>query len=156
MVRLALVRYQRHSAQGLERSAIVHSDIVNLLPDRTLTVEQGASGVRVTLAGVHPAGITPNVVEVVLESSLGAEPASPLTALGAPTAGVSAWSRVPDAFASGAVGDPLPPLTLPSDGARHRVFVREVESIGADPAAASSAFGELSRRTVFADHIELA
>jgi hypothetical protein len=45
---------------------------------------------------------------------------------------------------------------LPSDGARHRVFVREVESIGADPAAASSAFGELSRRTVFADHIELA
>jgi hypothetical protein len=139
----------------LERSAIVHSDIVNLLPDRTLTVEQGTSGVRVTLAGVHPTGITPNVVEVLVESSLGAEPASPLTALGAPTAGVSAWNRVPGAFAGGAVGDPLPALTLPSDGARHRIFVREVESIGADPAAAGSPFGDLSRRTVFADHIEL-
>lgn len=155
MVQLALVRYQRHSAAGLERSAIVRSDIVDLLPDRTLTVDRGPSDVRVTLAGVHPIGITPNRVEVVLESATGADPASPLTALGERTAGVEAWSRVAGASASGVVGDPLPALAVPTDGTRHRVFVRELESIGADPVAASSPYADLAGRTVFADHVEL-
>ena len=37
MVQLALVRSQRLSEPGMERSGVLRTDIVDLLPDRTLT-----------------------------------------------------------------------------------------------------------------------
>jgi hypothetical protein len=53
-VRLALVRYQPHAARGCVISRIVVADIVQTLPDRTLTVTREAeSGVlQITVAGV--------------------------------------------------------------------------------------------------------
>ncbi|MGW4792863.1 hypothetical protein ACWEPC_10680, partial [Nonomuraea sp. NPDC004297] len=56
-LRLAVARYQPHSLAGLELSAVVQAEFAQLVPRRTLTVEETPDGgLRVTLAG--PAAAT--------------------------------------------------------------------------------------------------
>jgi hypothetical protein len=50
-VRLALVRYQPNSLEGCLVSNIVTADIVQTLPDRTLTVVKSGSNLAITVAG---------------------------------------------------------------------------------------------------------
>jgi hypothetical protein len=50
-VRLALVRYQEHSLSGCELSPIVLVDIVQTLPDRTLTITRDGDALEITLTG---------------------------------------------------------------------------------------------------------
>jgi hypothetical protein len=152
MAQLAVVRYQRQSIDGMERSPIVRTDIVNLLPDRTLTVQRTADAVQLRLDGAGPDADTPNRVEAFLELSFGAAPEA-LTALAAdgPAQG-GAWGRVPSLAASGGLGDLLGPFDV-SELIRSRLFVREVESVASDAAAAGGVHGELGHRIVFADQL---
>ncbi|MEV4398708.1 hypothetical protein [Nonomuraea sp. NPDC049607] len=56
-LRLALARYQPHALAGLELSPVVQAEFAQLVPGRTLTVEEvSGGGLRVTLAG--PAAAT--------------------------------------------------------------------------------------------------
>ncbi|MFI9592812.1 hypothetical protein [Nonomuraea sp. NPDC052265] len=56
-LRLALARYQPHALPGLELSSVVRAEFAQLVPGRTLTVEEvSGGGLRVTLAG--PAAAT--------------------------------------------------------------------------------------------------
>lgn len=153
MVQLALVRYQPHSAVGLERSTIVLSDIVNMLPDRTLSLSRNDGSVDLVMSGEQPSASTGNVVEVFVEQA--DAPTTVLTAVGAPNEGVSAWTRVPGASASGPPGATLTVQVPGVAGRATRLYVREVESLLGDPGAAGTPFEELSRRVVFADHIDL-
>jgi hypothetical protein len=63
--------------------------------------------------------------------------------------GVQWWDAEPVAAAGPAQ------VRVGPDGGGLLITFPPQQSIGADPAAASSPFGDLSRRTVFADHIEL-
>ncbi|CAH2214818.1 hypothetical protein [Tepidibacter aestuarii] len=53
-VRLAVARYQPESIQGLEVSTVVMTDMIQLLPERTLRVWREEDKVCVTLKGVGP------------------------------------------------------------------------------------------------------
>jgi hypothetical protein len=55
-VRLVVARYQRESVDGLELSPTVTTDFVQLLPDRTLSIDREEGGVRVLLEGLGPIG----------------------------------------------------------------------------------------------------
>ena len=57
-VRLALVRYQPKALDGCAVSHIVIADIVQTLPDRTLTVAKSGEQLQVTVAGPGYASIS--------------------------------------------------------------------------------------------------
>jgi hypothetical protein len=95
-VQLAVARYQPNSIEGHELSQVVQTEMVPLLPERTLSVNSSQSGfVEVRLEGVdRPRSSTyfRNRVDVILEQLvLGGDPILPpempasavdLTALG--------------------------------------------------------------------------
>jgi hypothetical protein len=64
-VQLALARYQPDSLPDLRLSPAVRTDLVQLMPDRTLLIDKQAAQIRVSLTGVTPD--PPNRVEVTLE-----------------------------------------------------------------------------------------
>ena len=57
-VRLAVARYHRESFPELELSAVVLTDLVQLLPERTLSVDTSAAALRVRVDGLGPLGPT--------------------------------------------------------------------------------------------------
>lgn len=152
-VRLAVARYQRESLPDLELSAAVRTDLVQLLPERTLTVDPSdPAAVAVTLAGLGPDGPNRNRVDVVLERADG-EPGVEATSLEAPDGGIAAWTVV--AIGSGGLGETI---SVPRQGAGERVRIREVELLappGQPPAPQAGAPGELTERVVFTDVVAL-
>ncbi|WP_328457967.1 hypothetical protein [Amycolatopsis sp. NBC_00438] len=158
MIRLALARYQAASLAGLELSAVVKTDPVPVLPDRSLTIERLLTGVRVTLSGLGPAngfGRT-NRVDAVLERRAPAPGRVDLAAIGADSAGVPAWVRVHTV--TGGLDTALPVLPVPDDVGMYRVYIREVERFFIDDSGIvrePHPGGELSERVVFADTVAL-
>jgi hypothetical protein len=156
-VRLAVARYQPDSVAGLELSTVVLTDLVQLFPDRTLTVERTAGGLQVLLAGTGPVGPRPNRVVAVVERCTlppgASADAVELTAAGPD--GAPAWRRVAEHTVDGVLNSPLPLLALP-DGGPLRLSVREVEQIPADRVAPpGSIAADLEERIVFADVVPL-
>jgi hypothetical protein len=159
-VRLALARYQSASLPGLELSPIVTTELIPMLPDRTLVVSTSSFGPTAQLSGVGPSGAT-NHVEVTLESSEAAAGEGTLTGVDAEAQGAG-WT--PARFADGsttlrgALGDALF-VGIPSDGLgtrRWRLVVREFEEIAPLPGeAASPLTAAVSSRTVVADTVLL-
>jgi hypothetical protein len=176
-VQLAVARYQPNSIEGHELSQVVQTEMVPLLPERTLTVNSSHSGfVEVRLDGVdRPISSTyfRNRVDMILEQLvLGGDPILPpemptsavdLTALGAAPDGIPVW--VERASTSGDLNDPIR-LGLPSSeeflAGALRIRVREVELVNTratanelppEPQMGSS--GELQERTVFTDVVPL-
>ncbi|USQ85311.1 hypothetical protein NFX46_16905 [Streptomyces phaeoluteigriseus] len=147
-VRLALARYQPESLPGCALSNPVTTDFVQLMPDRTLSVQRLADGLQVQLTGTGPLGPTRNRVTALVEECSGTA-GSDLTSAAPDVAGL--WHRVPGHAVSGALGDPLV-LALPASGGRLRVVVRETEDI--EPAVTGddgTLSTELRQRTVFID-----
>jgi hypothetical protein len=178
-VQLAVARYQPNSIEGHELSQVVQTEMVQLLPERTLTVNSSHSGfVEVRLEGAdRPTSSTNfrNRVDVTLEQFvLGGDPILPpgmpasavdLTALGSAPDGIPAW--VARASASGDLNDPDPiRLELPSSEeflvGSLRIRVREVELVDTrltagelPPEPQTGSSGELKERTVFIDVVPL-
>jgi hypothetical protein len=146
-VRLAVTRYQPASVDDARAvSTIVRTDLVQLLPDRTLTVDTSGADLVVTLQGLGPAGPVGNRVDVVVETLAVDSDAELSVIVGTPD-GLVAWTAA--AVVSGALNAPI---TLPrATGARVRVRVREVEQ-ALTPA---SARGDLGERPVFVDLVDL-
>ncbi len=90
-VRLAVARYQRQSLTDLELSSVVRTDLVQLLPERTLIVDSGGGGLVVRLDGVGPEGPNPNRVDVVVERRVAATSID-VSAI-SPADGVDAWTQ---------------------------------------------------------------
>ena len=70
MVRLSLARYQPQAIAGCELSATVLADVVQLAPDRTVTVVRDAADARrlsVTVAGIGPTGPRHSVLSVSVQ-----------------------------------------------------------------------------------------
>lgn len=166
LVRLAVARHQDHSLDGLALSTVVRLDPAPLMPDRVLTVERVAEGVRVTLGGRGPLSLVgrTNRVDVMVErlnAAGGVDPSTVgLTDLGglAGAGGVAAWARVPGAAVSGGLDVALPVLAIPAGDGPMRLYVREVERFFTGDAGVviePAPGGELSERVVFADTIAL-
>ena len=146
--RLTLARYQPDSLGGLTLSDPVDTDIVQVLPDRTLTVRRQGDALIVQLTGTGPDGPRQNRVDVLIEH--GTSGAALLTGLDSDQA--PSWQRLPGASVSGPLNSALPPLSIPRTGDLLRIYVREVEQPGALPGA-SPGGGELAERVVFADYV---
>ncbi|NML65448.1 hypothetical protein HHL22_09550 [Hymenobacter sp. RP-2-7] len=160
-VQLAVARYQPDSLTQLELSAIVRTEPVPLLPDRTLTVTQPeAETVEVLLEGLGPVGPQPNRVDLIVEQCAlppeVAASATELTWLAAASPEVPSW--VLQGTVSGPLGTRLRAALPPAaPGSALRVRVREVERIN-PPAGAAAQPGteaELTERMVFMDIVQL-
>jgi hypothetical protein len=159
-VQLAVARYQPESLPGLELSRVAHTELVPVLPDRTLTAQKDAefdNFLVVRLEGLGPAGPRPNRVDVIVEQLVlpagMAAGVVDLSALEQAAPGeIPAWRRHDSA--SGDLGSDLG-VTLPfPDAGPIRVRVREVERIGPEggaPDAPAGTAAELAERTVFSD-----
>lgn len=146
-VRLALTRFQPSSIDDAHAvSTVVRTDLVQLLPDRTLTVDTTGADLVVTLEGLGPAGPVTNRVDVIVETLAGAGDAE-VSVLGAAPEGLVAWTAVGTAV-TGRLGVPI---TVPrATGDRIRLRVREVEeALTLDGATAAS--GELGERVVYTE-----
>lgn len=101
-LRLAVARYQRNSLKDLELSSVVMTEMVQLLPDRTLRVRRHENSVFVSLYGLCPlggdsSGYDLNQWEVQLEQfssppgiDIGSDTVD-LTSLEPSTDGIPAW-----------------------------------------------------------------
>ncbi|MVN75598.1 hypothetical protein GO988_04595 [Hymenobacter sp. HMF4947] len=155
-VQLAVARYQPSSLPHLELSSIVHTELVQLLPERTLTVNRrGPAAVEILLEGLGPTGPQPNQVDLIVEQCLLPPGVSAttveLTALTPPADTTLAWVAV--ATATGALGTRLSAQLPASPAGPLRVRVREVERLetGAGAAGAPGTSAELTQRIVFTE-----
>ncbi len=163
-VQLAVARYQPDSLVredlDLRLSQVVRTEMVQLLPDRELTVTQVGDSLEVAVKGFAPQVPHHNRVDVILERASAAAlvpEAITLTAFEPPPDGTPAWVPLIDRIAhlepGGEVTVQVPPTAGP-----FRLRVREVELIGPDdgsfpPQSGTSA--ELTERIVFADVLPL-
>jgi hypothetical protein len=154
-VRLAVARYQRESLADLELSEVVRTDLVQLLPERTVTVDTGGAGLVVQLDGLGPQGPNENRIDVIMEKRT-ASSAIDLSALTAAD-GVDAWTAVE--FSSGRLGQQIPMPRPATAAGTLRLRIREVELLapaGQPSAAQATTPGELTERVVFTDLVPLA
>ncbi|MFF0000919.1 hypothetical protein [Streptomyces avermitilis] len=175
LVRLAVARYQPNSLDGLWLSPVVRTDLVPLLPDRTLRVTRTAGGeYEVKLTGTVSPAPAVNRVDMILEHCTqpggpGGVPADKVDLVGFDTVtGVPAWQRqgFPRTPEPKRVG--LSPVLkewkseylIPPDAGPFRVRIREVEFLPNNeprPGAflKSGTPGEVTERTVFTDTVLL-
>jgi hypothetical protein len=178
-VELALARYQPDSPPGLELSTVVKAELVQVMPERRLSVQQDGSSLTVSLQGVvsneFTADVAKNTFSVVLEQLQApagtAADAVELAAIALPggpsqppaTDGLPAWVAVDDQIHLGNVG-PLqgnqgPPqavvIALPAGLAGPlRLRVRESEADDA-PQGVVEQSDELMERTIYSDIVML-
>jgi hypothetical protein len=158
--RLAVARYQKDSLtnpENLKLSPIVTCDFVQLMPDRTLSIERVGDVLQMRLDGLAPLAPKQNQVIAAIEQCQ-AQPGIPVSDLTAASPDLTGmWHRVPGHAVSGALNAPLPPLPVPSTGGLLRVVVREIEDIDpAIPPNGDDSFAALLRqRTVFLDVVNL-
>ncbi len=149
MVRLKVVRFQRHSLPGLTSSPVVGCDLVSVLPAREARLEQQSDGAFFTLFGTGPgfAEGTPDAtpVEVRLESAPSATPSAGLTALDPAGPGWRVeWTRAI------ALEARFGPITTPNDGRAYRLVVREIERLPGAERPGTALEAANARQTVFA------
>jgi hypothetical protein len=178
-VELALARYQPDSLPGLELSPVVKAELVQIMPERRLSVQQIGNSLMVSLQGVvadafdaegvansfsvvlerlqAPSGTAPDAVEVTALAS------APGTGQPAPTDGLPAWVAVDNQIHLGNVGPKQgnqgPPqavvIALPAGLAGPlRLRVRESENDDAQQTPIDDN-GELSARTIYSDIVML-
>lgn len=146
-VRLVVARYQPESLPNLEISGPVTCDLVQLMPDRTLTVDTSAPGrVVVRLDGLGPEGPTTNRYAVISET-LDQPSGTDVSRLEGPDA-PAVWRA--QSVSTGRLGETV---EVPRAAGRTRVRVREVEMAGDGPDALS--LRELDDRVVFSDIVDL-
>jgi hypothetical protein len=154
---LAVARYQPDSVAGLHLSRVVRTELVQLLPDRTLTVRDAGGQLLVTLDGLGPTWPANQVTAVLERAAPGSrvDSAGPTATAGAGAA--PAWVRVPGASVHGGLGGQLPALLRPAGPGQLRLVVRETETYpaGEPRPAANPVAAELTERVVFVDVIPL-
>ncbi|UGS37149.1 hypothetical protein [Capillimicrobium parvum] len=162
-VRLAVARCQPDSIADHHLSPVVLCAMTQLLPDRTLTVEQAGSTVQVSLAGLGPRGPQPNRVDVVVEQCGAPRPLADTVQMSSlepgPTGdGVPVWRPVADHVVHTTLNAAPITVPLPGGGAATRLRIREVELVGADvgaPEPQAGSPGELGERVTFTDTVLL-
>lgn len=162
IVQLALARYQPDSlTPDLMLSKMIRTEMVPLLPERTLTVTQSGANITVMLDGLGPSGPQSNRVEAILETCTlpAGVPASAVDLIASepPADGTPAWVAVPGQTHQSQLGSDAMQITIPQGPGAFRVRVREVELVETEPSAPQTwPMTELSERVVFVDVVHLA
>jgi hypothetical protein len=138
------------SLEGLELSAVVHTDWVPLLPDRTLVLnmsERNQGRITATLSGTIVQGPTANRIDVIVEQNPNPSVITDLVSRDHNT--TDAWQII--AEFNGTIDEAIAVDSIPLDGAI-RLRAREVETISS---GGTSNEPELAERTVYTDIISL-
>jgi hypothetical protein len=168
LVQLAVARYQPNSLDGLWISEVVRTDLVPILPERTLTVTRKADRYTVKLSGPISSATAVNRVDLSIErcrrpDGMPAEQVD-LVEVGDALDGVPAWKEL--------TSFPLEPaglspnlhwasqVFLPNEPSEFRLRIREVELLPnsvAQPGIGlkTGTAGEVKERTVFTDIVAL-
>ncbi len=156
-VRLVVARYQKESVNDCELSATATTEFVQLMPDRSLSIDRLDDGTaRVVLEGVGPAGPRPNRVIAQVERAFPGDDGtvSDITSASPDQRGL--WHRLDGHAASAPLGQAMV-LPIPVGDGELRIVVREIEDIdgvasvdGDGPLA-----GDLRQRTVFIDNVRI-
>lgn len=153
LVRLALVRYQAASLDGLSTSRIMRTDFVPLLPSRTLTIDRSAPlAVTAILAGLGPEREAGNRVEYVLETAPAGVPLDAPSAVFGVTDSPSVWRAV-DANPVVAKLGAAAHIAIPQKSGQLRLLVSEVDGFVARGDVTSA--DPLERRVIFTDLVAL-
>jgi hypothetical protein len=126
MVRLALVRFQRHSLPGRTTSPVVTTDLVGVLPQRSLLIQHRSEGVIVLVRG---SATTPaSAVEMRVEVAPSLQFSDQLTAL--PGSGAEEFTWQVSSRHHAELGAPFDTLDLSSEaGHARRIVVREYDTL---------------------------
>jgi hypothetical protein len=161
-VQLALARYQSDSLDALKLSKVIKTEMIQIMPDRTLTVLRSGADVFVSLTGQVPleTGDKRNRYMVTLEQLQSPTPIAgdsvELIAFGLGADGVPAWFAVPGQTHEGIVGSSdYEHLRCPPGSNKLRVRVREFEPIYAPDGSMSDVGDDLTGRTVYSDTVVL-
>ena len=159
-VQLAVARYQPDSLPQRELSPLVKAEMIQMLPERRLTVRRAGNDVFVKLEGqdVFGAFDVQNRWIAHLERFHGPQGmpahAIELTALDETSGDIPFWEQVPNQTRFGRLGQELN-LQIPAGNAgRFRLRLRELESI-VGPNLTENEIGDLIVRTVYTDVVRL-
>ncbi|MFT4226451.1 hypothetical protein [Micropruina sp.] len=161
-IRLAVARYQPDSLPGFELSPIVTVELVQVLPDRSIHLEDFNGSVAVDVDGVSPQPA--NRIDVELQEWTGRPGAETdgFVLLDGAGEDVPGWRQVPGHVASGECNGPSVRIDLPATGRPLRVQILETEGLrdlGAELAVpgdgSDSQRRELTARVVLVDHIAI-
>ncbi|WP_055625350.1 hypothetical protein [Streptomyces sp. JHA19] len=171
LVQLAVARYQPHSLEGLSLSPVVRTDIMPLLPDRTVRVTRLANRFQVTLTGPVARSGAGNRVDMVVERCSAPSGVTPgqvdlVAGRGSAITDVPSWRC---AWVQEAKVKPVAPgypkewtsdIYPPPDTGALRVRIREVEFIPNSTSSVGSSLNsgtpdEITERTVFTDTVPL-
>jgi len=167
-VELALVRYQPLSLDRLHISPVVRSEMIQLLPERNLTVvrvepqekllesETLGEGMWVTLSGMA-SGEPRNRVEAWIERWTGppdeapGTPTTSFTTLEEPVHGspLRSWVRVPGCAGQALFPDAVWVPQHVGSAEQHRLVIREIEMLPQPGGDTSEPPTEFARRVVF-------
>jgi hypothetical protein len=147
-VQLAVARYQPESLRGLELSTVVVTDLVPVLPDRTLVVTKEGDVARVELSGTMPEPRTG--LDVVVEEHVPAAGEHDLILLGGGPE-VPGWVPVQGLTATDGVTTTVDLSRLGGAGPL-RLRVREIDLPGATQDVVTP---ELNERSPFVDLVPL-
>ncbi|WP_275786240.1 hypothetical protein [Pararhizobium gei] len=159
-VQLAVCRYQPESVvddrSDRRLSPVVLTDMVQLYPDREVTVTRSSGRITVGVDGLGPIAPRRNRVDVILETS--ATQSAALTAHATSPMDAPAWQPVLNGIQHIELGGGTISLPLPMDQEFLRLRIREVELIGGPGASFPAQTGtadELTERVVFTDIVPL-
>jgi hypothetical protein len=166
-VQLAVARYQSDSLAELELSSVVKTEMVQLMPERTLSVRRSGNNLFVSFSG--RTADRRNRFKVFLEEFRSAAGASAdgvtLTALDPPTDGTPAWLPIADQTRIGLVQGRYGPdgstepyefqLQIQSSHGPLRIRIQEFESTMTPKIVELSDGDDLSARTVYSDIVFL-
>lgn len=157
-VQLALARYQPLSLDGLHLSPVVRAEMIQLLPDRELSVRRSGGQLLAVLRGVGPSGELTRV-DAWIERWSGppgqppGPPTTEFTRLDVPEPGSEfpSWLRVPELAVQGVPFEELRLADPAGSTEPHRLVIRETETL---PQSGGQT-GDLARRVVFAETVLL-
>jgi len=162
-VQLAVARYQPDSLTDLEISPAVKTEMIQFMPERTLSVRRSGNDVFVSFHGQLMTGLPSQNVFLVFLERLQSPPGVSadtihLTALEPPTDGIPAWVPIANQTGLGRVDGTGSPqevkLQIQPDLGPFRIRVREYEPL-TGPEEFISVGDDLTARTVYSDVVVL-
>jgi hypothetical protein len=154
-VHLAVARYQPDSLEELALSQVVMTEMVQLLPERTLRVRRNGSDFFVALDGTGDKNNSWTLTLERFQAQPGiAADSVELTALETPADGIPAWMPVPNQQQTGRIGPQELQFQLPPNVGPIRLRIQEMEGLRSG-AAAELPRGVLAARTVYSEVVTL-
>jgi hypothetical protein len=160
-VQLAVARYQPASLPNIELSQLVKTEMVQMLPERRLTVRRAEDDLFVKLEGLDMLGPVDDQNRWIARLERFEGPPGTLaesvqlTALNATTDGIPAWVQMTNQIRFGRLGQEVQLQIVKGNVGPFRVRVQEFESLPGHSHMAFEFGDDLTARTVYSDVVVL-